>query len=74
MINFHIESERDLPDVKQKMGTYKAYFIDTRTNKLLTIRFEALDPLCAKLKTGDIERDSNYRYEFYDWHEDCYGF
>ena len=59
MINFHIESERDLPDVKQKMGTY---------------RFEALDPLCAKLKTGDIERDSNYRYGFYDWHEDCYGF
>ena len=56
------------------MGTYKAYFIDTRTNKLLTIQFEALDPICAKLKTIDIERNSNYSYKFYDWHEDCYRF
>lgn len=74
MVDFHIESERDLPKTKQKMGTYKAYFVDTKANKLLTIQFEALDPLCAKLKAKDIERDSNWRYKFCDWHKDCYGF
>lgn len=56
------------------MGTYKALFYDKRTGKLITIQFSAMSPIAAKLKTIDIERDSNYRYKFYDWHEDCYRF
>ena len=56
------------------METYKAYFYDNKTHKLFVMQIQASCSIDATWKAKDFERDSCGRYEFYDWHEDCYGF